>query len=62
MSYAKELDDYTTGQLCDEVARRKRCQKIGKCWYCGKPLDEHACRMRARRDVRAPGQGEETNG
>jgi hypothetical protein len=62
MGYAKELDDYSTGELINEVTRRKRCQKIGTCWYCGKPLDEHTCRMRERRDVRAPREGKETHG
>jgi hypothetical protein len=54
MSFPKELDDYTTGQLGEEIARRRRCQKAGTCWYCGKPLDSHTCRMRMRKDVQAP--------
>lgn len=61
MSYPKYLDDYTTGQLGEEIARRNRCLKAGTCWYCGKPLADHGCRMRDRRDVQAPGRRNKAN-
>jgi hypothetical protein len=49
-----DLDDIKTDTLINEIARRKRCQNAGMCWYCGKPLAEHACRLRDRADVRPP--------
>lgn len=49
-----DLDDIKTDTLINEIARRKRCRNSGVCWYCGRPLAEHACRLRDRTDVRPP--------
>ena len=51
MSYHRELEDYTTPELENEINRREDNNKAGMCDYCGKPLHSTPkCKMNARHD------------
>jgi hypothetical protein len=38
MSYPKELDEYSAGDLHRELHRRQKIKELGLCDYCGRQL------------------------
>ena len=45
MSYPRDLDEYTSTELHAELDRRDRARRADLCDYCGRSLDDSACRF-----------------
>ena len=48
MSYAKDLDEYTTLELMAELHRREQDAENKRCDYCHRPYDEGMCKFSER--------------
>ena len=51
MSYPRDLDEFTSKELTDEMARRLKLQLNAECDYCGRPGNTAACRFPERHGV-----------
>lgn len=40
-----DIEDFTTDQLRAEIRRREEADRAGRCWYCGKNLRAHTCKL-----------------
>ncbi len=48
MSYPRDLDEFTTEELQEQLVLRATRLKDGKCDYCGQPGDMPFCRFQDR--------------
>lgn len=48
MSYPTQIDEIPTGQLTEELRRRKACLREGRCPYCRVLIADHQCKMRGK--------------
>lgn len=46
MTHSIDLDDYSTGRLQEEIARRTEAMQAGKCPYCRQPMTTHTCKYK----------------
>lgn len=44
------LDEYKTSHLEAEIQRREACWTLGNCYYCGRSLETHHCRLKSQVD------------
>jgi hypothetical protein len=43
-----DLEDFTDEELMTELNRRASATREGFCWYCGKDLKVHTCKIAPR--------------
>jgi len=48
MSYSRDLDEYSDEELREELGRRAKLAKKGRCTYCKRPVTASHCRFPER--------------
>lgn len=55
MSYYRDLDEYTTTELREELRRRAVAGRAGVCDYCGRTPDTRPCKFPERHSAQQEG-------